>query len=70
MTNIIFQEKIEPTTLQRIVEFLRNEKVRFKVQENDNIAIDWSGDYSTYQMAMPTLARDWDTAGDDIWNDL
>jgi hypothetical protein len=70
MTNIIFQERIESTTLQRIVEFLRNEKVSFKVQENDILAIDWSGDFSTYEMAMPVLARDWDMPSDDIWNDL
>ena len=38
MTNIIFQERIESTTLQRIIEFLRNEKVSFKVQENDTPA--------------------------------
>lgn len=70
MTNIIFQERIESTTLQRIVEFLRNEKVSFKVQENDTLPIDWSGDFSTYEMAMPVLARDWDMPSDDIWNDL
>lgn len=70
MTNIIFQERIESTTLQRIIEFLRNEKVSFKVQENDTHSIDWSGDYSTYEMAMPVLARDWDMPSDDIWDNL
>lgn len=70
MTNIIFQETVESTTLQRIIAFLRNEKVQFKIQEISETDIDWSGDFSTYQMAMPTLARDWDSASDDIWNDL
>lgn len=39
-------------------------------QEINETDIDWSGDFSTYQMAMPTLASDWDSASDDIWNDL
>ena len=29
---------------------------------------DWSGKWSTYEMAMPVLARDWEN--EDCWDEL
>lgn len=70
MLHIAFKETIKPATLRRIVAFLQSEKIRFEIQENEGEAIDWSGDFSTYQAAMPVLARDWDTPSDAIWDTL
>ena len=70
MLHITFKETIKPATLQRIVAFLHSEKIRFEIQENEEESIDWSGDFSTYQMAMPVLARDWDAPSEAIWDGL
>jgi hypothetical protein len=70
MLHIAFKETIKPATLRRIVAFLHSEKIRFEIQENEAEAIDWSGDFSTYQMATPVLARDWDAPSDAILDSL
>ena len=48
---------------------LRRQNKAFEIKnlESDDIA-DWSGKWSTYEMAMPVLARDWEN--EDCWDEL
>ena len=55
--------------LQQVIEFVSNLKLPFrKVEPADKDTSDWSGNWSTYEMAMPVLARDWDK--EDCWDEL
>ena len=48
---------------------LRRQNKAFEIKnlEPDDIA-DWSGKWSTYEMVMPVLARDWEN--EDCWDEL
>ena len=57
------------TDILAFINRLRQQNKAFEIKnlESDDIA-DWSGKWSTYEMTMPVLARDWDN--EDCWDEL
>lgn len=54
--------------LQMVLDYVSAIGLPFQKKDSDDANADWSGDWSTYEMAMPVLARDWECP--EAWAEL
>ena len=69
MQTLILPFSETDTDILAFINRLRRQKKAFEIKNSEpDATVDWSGKWSTYEMAMPVLARDWEN--EDCWDEL
>ena len=69
MQTLILPFSETDTDILAFINRLRRQKKAFEIKNREpDATVDWSGKWSTYEMAMPVLARDWEN--EDCWDEL